>query len=402
MRNFLWIAILTLFWSCQTEPTALKTGPWHGTMELQDGKKLPFTLEVYDNQTMTVFNAEERVEGIAITTNGDSIVLEHPVFEGVFKGVYTEDRIQGDFIKPSLDRVVPFELTAGEQARFTQENPAEQDVDGEWEMVFSQGIPEDEYIAKGIFTQKGDVVTGTIRTTTGDYRFLEGVVDGSTMKLSTYDGAHVFLFEATVNDSLMEGVFYSGNHWKEPFVGVRNDNYTLPDANTLTFLKEGYDKFDFSFPDTEGNQVSLSDERFKDKVVIVQIMGTWCPNCLDETKYYTQYYNEHASDSLEFVSLAFEYAKTEESAIRSINKFRNSVGVPYPVLLAQVGSSSKTKANEKLPMLNHVLSYPTTIFLDKKGEVRKIHTGFNGPATGEKYTQFATEFEGFVDSLLKE
>ena len=53
-------------------------------------------------------------------------------------------------------------------------------------------------------------------------------------------------------------------------------------------------------------------------------------------------------------------------------------------------------------MLNHVLSYPTTIFIDKKGVVRKIHTGFNGPATGEKYTEFKTEFEGFVGELIDE
>lgn len=81
---------------------------------------------------------------------------------------------------------------------------------------------------------------------------------------------------------------------------------------------------------------------------------------------------------------------------------KDRVGIKYPILLAQTGTNSKTKAGEKLPMLNHVLSYPTTIFIDKEGQVRKIHTGFNGPATGEKYKAFQKEFNDFVNLLLKE
>jgi len=42
------------------------------------------------------------------------------------------------------------------------------------------------------------------------------------------------------------------------------------------------------------------------------------------------------------------------------------------------------------------------LIIDKKGKVRKIHTGFNGPATGDKYTEFKQEFEGFVSELLSE
>ena len=135
---------------------------------------------------------------------------------------------------------------------------------------------------------------------------------------------------------------------------------------------------------------------------MVQIMGTWCPNCMDETKFLVNYLKENDHPDLEFISLAFEYARTEEDAFKGIERLHNRVGVTYPVLLAQYGTSSKSKANEKLPMLNHVLSYPTTIFIDRKGEVRKIHTGFNGPATGEKYTEFVKDFDSFVKELLAE
>ena len=148
--------------------------------------------------------------------------------------------------------------------------------------------------------------------------------------------------------------------------------------------------------------ISLEDERFKNKVVLVQIMGSWCPNCLDESKYYSEFYKENKDKGLEIVALAFEYAKTKEKAFNSIARMQDRVGIEYSILLAQYGTSNKAQAQEKLPMLNHVLSYPTTIFVDKKGLVRKIHTGFNGPATGDKYMSFQKEFEDFVNHLLKE
>ena len=242
-----------------------------------------------------------------------------------------------------------------------------------------------------------------IRTTTGDYRYLEGVVDGNILKYSVFDGAHAFLFTAEVTDDQMtNGVFYSGNHYKATYEAKRNADYQLPDENSLTFLKEGYDAIEFTFPDVNGNMVSLSDERFKDKVVLVQIMGTWCPNCLDESRYYAEQYNTLKDKGVEIIALAFEYAKTENKAFHAIKRLQDNVGIDYPILLAQHGSSSKQLANEKLPMLNHVLSYPTTIYIDKKGKVRKIHTGFNGPATGEKYISFQKEFTEFVDVLVAE
>jgi len=403
--------MISLVSSCKNEAEsaknsdtiALKKGMWRAVLEVQDGKELPFIFEYRSDASMVIRNAKERIVVTDISIKKDSISIQTPVFEGVFKGkIISENLIKGNFIKASLDRVMSFEMNFGDVDRFNALHKPSQNVGGSWETVFSSESDDDRYIAKGIFQQKGNEVTGTFRTTTGDYRYLEGVMDGDLMRLSTFDGAHAFLFEATVSDSTMTGVFYSGNHWQEPFVAKRNENYELPSEESLTYLKEGYDKFAFSFPDSNGELISLSDERYKDKVVIIQIMGTWCPNCLDETKYYAQFYNSYKNEDIEFVALAFEYAKTEEKAFLAINRLKEIIGVPYPILLAQYGTSNKKKANEKLPMLNHILSYPTTIFIDKRGTVRKIHTGFNGPATGGDYVEFKQEFEGFIEDLLGE
>ena len=384
-----------------TKLKTLEKGRYRAELKVSDTLNLPFNFEVISENEMRIFNAEEVIEVKDITYDNDSVHIQMPVFEGLIVAKIDEEGLKGRFEIPSLNRDMAFNAEKGD-SRFKNSEEPKVNISGNWETVFSPDVKADKYVAKGVFKQDGNKVTGTFRTTTGDYRFLEGVLHGNQLQLSTFDGAHAFLFTAEVKDSMMHGMFYSGNYWKEPFTAIRNETFELPDANKLTYLKEGYENLTFSFPDENGGTVSLEDERFKDKVVVVQIMGTWCPNCLDESKYYSEFYKTHKNKDLEFVALAFEYVKTPEKAFKNIQRLKQDVGIEYPILLAQYGSASKVKANEKLPMLNHVLSYPTTIFIDKKGQVRKVHTGFNGPATGEKYKDFKKEFEEFLDVLLNE
>ena len=382
----------------------LSEGIWLVELNVMDNQELPFNLTVAKKDDgsykMQIYNAEEVIDVDEIEIKGNSIRMQTPVFEGYLAGTFTENKIQGLFIKESLDRIVPFTAVYGIEDRFPAKlKKTERNVTGIWETYFSPDL-EEEYVGKGIFLQEDSKVTGTFRTTTGDYRFLEGILDGDSLKLSSFDGAHAFLFTAKVTDSSMNGNFYSGNHFKEPFVANRNDGFELPNPDSLTFLNEGYDKLAFSFPDSDGNMISLSDKKYQNKVVIVQLMGTWCPNCLDETKFLVDYLKQDSN--VEVIGLAFESAKTKEIAFKAINRLKERVAVNYPILLAQYGSYDKKKAQEKLPMLNHILSYPTTIFIDKNGDVRKIHTGFNGPATGEKYVEFKKDFNALITQLSNE
>ncbi len=404
MNKVLIFVLFIFFLSCKEDTTTtLNIGTWRAEMKLSETVTLPFNFEVTSANSLKILNAEEVIFVEEITYRNDSVLIKMPAFDGHYIAArLTERKMEGVFVEESRERVVPFMAEFGVTNRFDVENKPAYTISGRWETIFSEGKGDDEYEAMGIFDQDGNKVTGTFRTTKGDYRYLEGVLDGEELKLSTFDGSHVFYYTAKVTDSSMSGMFYSGNHFKEPFVAFRNENFELEDPETITFIKEGYDRLEFSFPDASNNIVSLTDDRFKNKVVVVQLMGSWCPNCLDETKYYAEFYNSNRDKDIEFVALAFEYAKTEELAFKGIAKLKNDIGIEYPILLAQIGGSSKVKAQEKLPMLNHVWSYPTSIFIDKKGEVRKIHTGFNGPATGEKYEEFKQEFEAFVDELLAE
>jgi len=400
------VGLIVVLTSCKKEEKIeLATGDWLAKIEVSESQQLPFEFTLSQNEEggyeMKVFNAEEVVTIDEFTFKGDSINIRMPIFEGHISGTYTSSEINGEFIEEGKERRVPFRAAHGTSERFKVKQDAAVNISGIWETYFNVNT-EDEYPAKGIFMQSGNKVKGTFRTKTGDYRYLDGVVTGDSLKLSAFDGSHVFLFLAQVTDSTLNGKFYSGQHSVQEFLGARNEAFKLPDSNELTYLREGYDKFNFSFPNTEGKMVDLQDPMFKDKAVLVQIMGTWCTNCLDETRFYVDFIKNNPDLDLAFVGLAFEYAKTEEKAFEGINRLTEREEVPYPILLAQYGTSNKQKANEKLPMLNHILSYPTTIYMDKTGEVRKIHTGFNGPATGEKFVEFKEEFNKTIKELTSE
>ncbi len=399
------IVLLSVISSCKEEKEVkLSEGEWWANMKVAEDQQLPFNFTLTENAgsfSMEVRNADERVLIDEFEFYKDSIKIQMPIFEGYIAGKFSDNEIKGNFIKESLARVVPFYAKLGDRPRFKVSEKPKVNLSGIWEVNFDFD-GESPYPAKGIFAQEDDKVIGTFRTNTGDYRYLEGVVDGNELKLSTFDGAHVFLFNATATDSTLGGVFYSGNHSIENFKARRNEAFELADANTLTYIKEGYEKLDFTFPDADRKFTSLADKEFANKVVLVQIMGTWCPNCLDETKFYVDYLKNNPNPDLKVIALAFEYAKTEEKAFEGIDRLKKRIGVPYPILLAQFGSSDKVLANEKLPMLNHVLSYPTTIYIDKKGDIHKIHTGFNGPATLEKHEEFKQEFNETLTELLSE
>lgn len=400
MKNLIPFFLFFIILSCSKEKEQkLINGTYRASLKVNDINSINFNFKVINENEIEVYNANETIVVKDISYKNDSIYIKMPVFTSYFVAKIENGLLKGDFVKKDLNRIVAF-TTKKTSSRFDQETKVLANISGNWETTFSPNKKENTYIAKGVFKQNENKITGTFRTTTGDYRYLEGVLDGDQLKLSTFDGAHAFLFTATVTDSTMIGTFFSGNHWKEPFVAKRNNKFTLPNANTLTKINKGAEKFTFSFPNENGDLISLTDAKFKNKVVIVQIFGTWCPNCLDESRYYSDFYKKNKD--VEFVALAFEYVKTKEQAFKSIKKFKKDLGIEYSVLLAQYGTTNKKKAQEKLPMLNHVLSYPTSIILDKKGEVRKIHTGFNGPATGKPYIDFTNEFQSFIKELMAE
>lgn len=379
-------------------------GPWLFEMDL-DGQSLPFHVRVEDDSTMTVFsvrNGDEFIRAERVEMHGDSLFVRMPVFNTSIRArLHSDSTLTGEFIDHSRsgDYRIPVKGTKGVLRRFLSTAPANTDISGRWAVGFSPGR-DNAYPAIGKFLQDGSQLTGTFLTTTGDFRFLEGAVSGDSLFLSGFDGAHALLFKARIDGDSISGGFWSGIHWYEDWKGVRSPGVQLPDPEHLTTMKPGQSHMEFTFTDLEGNPVSLSDDRFRNKVVIVQIMGSWCPNCLDETRYLVDLYRRLGPKGLEVVALGFERGGDDRERLSNLTRLRDHFPIPYTVLLA--GGASKAEASEKLPMLSHVVSFPTTVFLDRRGRVRRIHTGFSGPGTGDNYMEFVSRTESLVNQMVEE
>ncbi|MFK7949484.1 MAG: TlpA family protein disulfide reductase [Saprospiraceae bacterium] len=371
--------------------------------------ELPFTFNVVytsaDSFYLEIINGDEvmKVDDIVYgkdKENGDDTIrIDIPIYNSYIKAVYEDKVIEGNWFDKNRENYsIPFVAKQGQNHRFTtlRKEPI-MDISGKWEVMFGTET-DDPYPAIGEFKQDGNKLTGTFLTETGDYRYLAGTIQKDKVYLSTFDGSHAFLFEAKIQkDKSLFGTFQSGNHYKTSWKATKNDNAKVGSAYELTYLKDGYDKFEFSFKDVNGNLVSSSDERFKGKAKIIQIFGTWCPNCRDETNFLVPFY-ENKPKNIEVIGLAFEKFRDENRAAKAVKTYIDKMNVPYPMLIA--GYSDKTEASNALPMLNAVISYPTLIFIDKNDKVFKIHTGFNGPATSQ-YEAFVEEFEEIVRELTK-
>jgi thiol-disulfide isomerase/thioredoxin len=402
--NILRILILSLIvFSCKSDPK-LNTGLWRAEVPTVAGT-LPFFLEIEkEDNTLKAFavNGDEKLAFDTLFISNDSLHLRMELFDAEITAKISDSTLHGVFSKKMADlsiRQAEFSAVLGETNRFktTQNSAGIKEIAPQYAVNFIDG--DVTYQAVGLFKQNGEKVTGTFLTTTGDYRYLDGVVDGDSLKLSCFDGNHVFLFTAKIEkDKLVNGKFCSSITYLETWEGIADSNAKLPDANTLTYLKPGYTKLDFSFADENGKQISINDEAYKGKITIVQVLGTWCPNCMDETKFLADFSTKHPE--IKIIGLAFEKSTDPAFALPKIAKMKKRFGVTYPVLIA--GKNDKADASEKLPMLNKIISFPTTIVIDKKGIVRKVHTGFSGPGTGEYYIQFVEEFNRFIDKLEKE
>ena len=381
-------------------------GSWLGKIHTQ-GKEIPFTFTLStteDNELkMRLLNADEELVINNLQQKEDSLIIPMHIFDTEIRAVVESGRMKGYWIKNyAEDYRLPFSASRNE-SRFPepQKAPAE-NLSGKWAVNFEgrknhPGSPT----AIGQFEQKGNQLKGTFLTPTGDYRYLEGVINNKEFTMSSFDGENAYLFEGEIlHENATKGTFWSGKSRRESWSAIRDEDASLPDAESLTFLKPGYEKIEFRFPDLEGNLVSLDDPKFRDKVVIVQVLGTWCPNCMDETRFLAKWYREHKNEDVAIIGLAYEKKDDFEYASKRVKQMAQKLNADYDFLIA--GTPDKESTARTLPMLNHIMSFPTTIFIDKKGNVRKIHTGFYGPGTGDYYTEFVQEFNAFTSKLMKE
>ncbi len=383
------------------------TGLWRAEISTHGGA-LPIHFEV--NQAgkageldINIINGAEKFSLGNSFFRADSLILPLDLYDSelVFSVTKTTE-MNGYFVKKRNGKTayrLAVKALAGPADRFLNLKPATVNVNGKWMAdFFSDATNHSPGV--GVFEQKGSAVTGTFLRTSGDYRFLQGNVSGDSLFLSYFDGSGVNMLRAKIKGSQLTGKYTSGLSGVRTVEAKFDPAAALPDLKKLSFLKSGFDRIDFKLPTTSGEQISLQDKRFKNKVVVIELMGSWCPNCLDESRYLSPFYKKYKDKGVEVLGLAFEYSPDITISGPKMDNFQKKIGITYPLLFA--GTPDDTTIAKVLPMLNQMNGYPTTFIIDKKGIVREIHTGFSGPGTGKYYADWISDFEQTIQSLLAE
>ncbi len=384
-------------------------GMWRAWLDCPGGE-IPFGLELARGETESgwkawLHNGAERVAIGGVRVAGDELILRFDPYDSTIRARVSDGgaRLEGEWTRyraPGRETRLTFHAERGDKPRFAANKLADSPVaiDGRWRVQFSE---DDHHAVAVIERAAGAKVHATFLTTLGDYRFLEGVFDGSKLALSCFDGAHAFLFEASVQSGgTLAGDFWSRDSWHETWTAVIDPDVKMPDAFGLTRFTGGVPFDKLNFPDTAGKKRSLADPAFAGKARLIVLFGTWCPNCNDETDYLVELHERFGERWLSILGLAFEFGDDFERNARVVREYAEHHGAKFPMLVA--GTSDKKEATKAFPVLDRVRAYPTTLFVTPDGEVRAVYTGFSGPATGKAHERLREAFEMRIEAMLKE
>ncbi|WP_207513342.1 peroxiredoxin family protein [Longitalea luteola] len=409
MKKISWIiGLMTAFVFSAAANQKPAGGMWRASLQRADGYTIDFSVTIQyisGKPVWFVRNAEEKIRVTAIEQKQDSIVVQMPLFESEFRlqllGTHT---LRGVWVKgtSTATQVMPVVFNYDQAERFPQAKKSNRKIAGRWGATFFDKNRSKPAVIE--FKQSGNQVAGTVLTPTGDYRYLEGALDGDTLHMSTFDGSHAYYFRGTVHNdtAITDGLFFSGATFVENWTARKNEQATIPDTLANVYLKPGEDRLNFRFPDLDSNMVSINDDRFRNKVVIIQIMGSWCPNCMDETAFLSEYYKKNKQRGIEMIALAYEYSTDFRRSQKSLRKFQQHFNITYPMLITGVRVSDTLRTEKTLPQITKIKMFPTTLFIGRDGKLKRTHSGFYGPGTGEHYETFKKEFNTIVDELLKQ
>lgn len=351
---------------------------------------------------ITIYNGKEVYQLSVKKRIGDTIIYQFPAQDAEWRIAFNEDYsdARGWWINYNKKTPVryPVHLYNGILS-FLDPEINQINMEGKWRVVFNPGTSNEETLV-GVFEQKmGNFVSGSFLSETGDYRYLHGNISGNTIHLQTYTGYWAFVVDATLqNADQMTGNFYSGSSYNAPFSAVRDPNVQLRDESSLTYLIKRDEPVLLKDLIKMNGRKTTIDLASKNQLTLIQIMGTWCPNCLDETQMLLQLQEDYGAKGLQVMALAFEVGSDTKKQRARLKSWIKAMAVDYPVYLA--GTSSKDAASARFPMLNGIMSFPTTLLVDQQGKIVAIHTGFSGPATGQAYIDLVEKFKQEIEGNL--
>ena len=414
MRNAPWV--LTLAWvvliadpapSCGGDAARdVLTGAWDARVDY-GAIQVPFRFGITQSGTHAsgwFFNGNEKISSDSGRFEAGHLVLDFPSYgRRVDAQLDADGSLKGTYGPPAPGSTLRVYLFAAQRAPASPAPAAAHVpvIDGLW-IVTAASDKAGEKSWRLIVQQHGTGLSAAILRVDGDTGALTGRWQDGKFVLSHFDGARPLLIEITpAPEHRLTVLLRNSNGTDVPLTAYRPADARargIPDAADPaqhTSLKDPSEPLRFSFPDLDGHRVSNTDERFRGKVVIVDVSGSWCPNCHDEAPLLESLYRKYHGRGLEIVALSFEEPEQYANPVR-LRAFVHDFGLDYTVLLA----GTLDELHTSLPQAVNLDAYPTTFFIGRDGLVKSVHAGFAAAATGPFHAQLKREFIETIEQLL--
>jgi thiol-disulfide isomerase/thioredoxin len=376
------------------------SGLWDASVVVNGGIEVPFRFEIAGSGRAikgSFFNGDEKVTSTTGSFENGALMLSFDEYGTKVEATLKDGRLEGQYSRGT--RGAPYPFQAKRFAPAPVGDAPIPPIAGLWNVQVGKSS-KGEAAWQLIVRQSGAEASAAILRVDGDTGTLTGTYRDGKFVLSHFSGARPLRLELTpASDGTLSVVQNKDN----PFTAVRADQARakgLPqpsDPSRFTSVKDPTEPFRFSFPDLNGRVVSNTDEKFRGKVVIVSISGSWCPNCHDEAPFLGELYRKYRSRGLEIVSLSFEEEAQLKNPVR-LRAFMKRYGIEYTVLIP----GEPKELADRVPQGVNLSSFPTTFFIGRDGRVRAVHAGFPGKASGEFHTQAKEESTATVERLLAE
>jgi thiol-disulfide isomerase/thioredoxin len=376
-------------------------GRWDATIQI-NGVETPFPLEISGsgtNVTASFFNGDDGYASTQGRFENGKLVLNWDYYAATFEATLKDGVLEGQYASTGRMKG-PFAIraTRAAVAKPTPVSAIVPSIDGLWEIPNKSGKGESAW--RFIVQQSGTKASATILRVDGDTGTISGTFQNSKFVLSHFDGARAHLLEITLAGDGTLDILQDAKTKLTAYRPAAARAKGLPeptDPDLHTTMKDLSEPFRFSFPDLNGHVITNADARFRGRVLVVEITGSWCPNCHDEAPFLAEMYRKYSRQELDIVSLSFEEADQLKDPTR-LRAFVKKYGLEFPVLLC----GEPEEANVKLKQLVNWNTWPATLFIDRRGLVRGIHSGFPSPGSGELFGQAKEEFNVQVERLLAE
>jgi thiol-disulfide isomerase/thioredoxin len=392
------LTFLTVWAVACGSPASTPAGLWDATVVVNK-VEIPFQFEITGNGSdlkAAFFDGDLRVRSTSGRLDNGTVVLRFDQYGSRVEAVWADDQLRGKYDRGTRGAPYPFSARRAVPAPPVGEKvPA---IAGEWKIATTSSKGEKAF--RFLVRQNGPQVSAAILRVDGDTGTLSGTFRNGAFVLSHFSGARPLLLEVT---PAADGSLQILQNRETKLVALRVEDpraKALPeptDPEQHTTVKDPSAPFTFSFPDLNGQVVSNTDPRFRGKVVLVNITGSWCPNCHDEAPFLTELYEKYRQGGLEIVALAFEEADQLKNPER-LRAFMKQFGITYPVLLA----GEPDQVAEKLPQAVNLNAVPTTFIVGRDGRVRAVHAGFAGRASADVHTETKQHVTRQIEGLLAE